>query len=110
MASGKFEFKGNGLSFWWLMIWTSVLTIITLGLYFPWAYVQQLKWIFSNVYINGKRLVFKGSGAGFFGNYLLIFILTIITFGLYSPWGVCRIMRWTWNNTYFAENGDIENF
>ncbi len=86
MAHGEFRFHGKGLSFWWLHIWTTVLTIITLGLYWPWAYTAQMRWSASHTAIDGKQLTFKGSGGGFFGNYLLITILTIVTLGIYAPW------------------------
>ena len=103
MTVGNFEFKGNGLSFLWLLIWTTVVTAITWGLFFPWAYSAQMRWIASNTFVTGKKLVFKGSGLGFFGTYLLIIILTIITVGIYTPWGVCRFIKWTTENMDFAE-------
>ena len=108
MAHGQFEFRGIGGSYFWLLIWTSLLTAITFGLFFPWAITAIQQWIAKNTHIDGKRLVFKGTGGGFFGNYLLVWLLTIITFGIYSPWGFCRIQRWIVNNTYFADEGDIE--
>lgn len=110
MAVGNFEFKGKGMSFWWLMIWTNVLTIITFSLFWPWAYAAQQRWIAEHTYINGKQLMFKGSGIGIFGTYLLVVFLTAITIGIYAPWGYCRIKRWQVNNLYFAEEGDIEKF
>ena len=33
-----FEFDGSGFGYLWLCIWTTVLTVITCGLFFPWAY------------------------------------------------------------------------
>jgi uncharacterized membrane protein YjgN (DUF898 family) len=109
MPHGKFEFKGSGGGFFWLMIWTCILTVLTLGIFFPWAVASIQSWIQKNTYIDGKRLCFKGSGAGFFGNWLLIVILSFITIGIYIPWGVCRLQRWITNNTYYADTGDIEH-
>jgi uncharacterized membrane protein YjgN (DUF898 family) len=108
MAYGKFDFKGTGLSYLWLFIWTAFLTVITFGLYTPWAASAALRWGCANTYIDGKRLCFKGSGAGYFANWLLIIVLTIITLGIYAPWGAVRFYRWITNNTYFADQGDIE--
>ncbi|HJH28155.1 MAG TPA: DUF898 family protein [Methanosarcinaceae archaeon] len=109
MVFGKFEFKGKGLNYLWLSIWTGLLIAISLGILFPWAYVAQQKWIAYNTSIDGKQLVFKGTGMGIFGTWLLIFILSIITLGLYSPWAYCRVKRWQTDNLYFAEEGDIES-
>lgn len=108
MAHGKFEFKGTGGSFLWLIIWTSILTVVTFGLFFPWAYAHNQKWIAERTFIDGKQLCFKGTGAGFFGTWLLIVFLTFITLGIYAPWGFCRLKRWQTNNLYFADTADIE--
>lgn len=40
-----FEFDGSGFGYLWLCIWTTVLTVITCGLFFPWAYSAQQRWI-----------------------------------------------------------------
>ena len=108
MAHGKFEFKGTGLGYFWLFIWTSLLTIFTLGIFTPWAVTAQIRWLAAHTKIDGKQLCFKGSGIGFFANWLLIVILTIITFGIYLPWGIVRYLRWIVNNIYFADTGDVE--
>ncbi len=110
MAYGNFQFKGKGGSYFWLLIWTTVLTIITVGLAYPWTMCAIEKWKAKHTYIDDKQLVFRGSGAGLFGTWLLIFILTVITLGIYAPWGACRLVRWKTNNLFFASPGDNENF
>ena len=54
-----FEFDGSGFGYLWLCIWTTVLTVITCGLFFPWAYSAQQRWICSNTYVNGRQLRFE---------------------------------------------------
>ena len=103
MYNKVFEFKGSGFGYLWLVVWTSLLTIITFGLFFPWAYSAQQRWITANTYVHGKQLAFHGTGPGFFVNWLIIMVLTIITFGLYTPWAYCQIKRWETNNITFAE-------
>ncbi|AEV28838.1 putative membrane protein [Sphaerochaeta pleomorpha str. Grapes] len=110
MPFGRFEFRGTGGSYFWLCIWTTVLTTLTLGLFYPWAECAVQKWKAKNTYIENKQLVFKGTGGGLFGTWLLIIILCIITLGIYIPWGFCRLERWKTNNLYFAGHGDNENF
>lgn len=108
MAHGKFEFKGSGLCYIWLFIWTTILTLITFGIFFPWAVTATQRWMAAHTKINGEQLCFKGSGAGFFANWLLILILTVLTLGIYAPWGAVRLIRWIVSNTYFADPGDVE--
>ncbi len=108
MAHGKFEFRGTGLGYLWLFLWTTFLTIITFGIFYPWAVTAKQRWITAHTYIDGKQLCFKGSGIGFIANWLLILILSIITLGIYIPWGLVRLQRWIVSNTYFADPGDVE--
>lgn len=99
----QFEFRGSGFGYFWLLIWTTVISVLTFGLYFPWAYSAQQRWICSNTYIQGRRLKFVGSGIGFFFQWLIIMVLTTITFGLYAPWGYCQFKRWETENTVFDD-------
>ncbi len=94
-----FEFKGSGFGYFWVCAWTTLVTFVTGGLFFPWAYSAMQRWICKNTYVDGKRLEFIGSGFGFFFQWLLIYILSIVTFGIYIPWGYCRFKRWETENT-----------
>ena len=67
-----FVFVGSGLGYLWLLIWTTVVSIVTLGLFFPWAYSAQQRWICANTYVEGRRLRFDGTGLGFFFQWLVI--------------------------------------
>ncbi|MDR7866834.1 MAG: DUF898 family protein [Sporomusaceae bacterium] len=99
----KFEFRGSGLGYFWLFVWTSLVSIVTFGLFFPWAYSAQQRWIAANTYVGGRQQAFVGSGLGLLGHWLLIMVLTFITFGLYTPWAYCRLKRWEVDNTVFAD-------
>jgi len=110
MAHGKFEFRGKGLSYLWLAIWTGLLTVLTLGLLWPVAYASQQRWVARNTYVDGKQLVFLGSGLGIFATWLKIMLLSVITLGIYAPWGWCAVKRWQVNNLHFADAGDVEQF
>lgn len=99
----QFEFKGSGFGYFWLLIWTTVISVLTFGLYFPWAYSAQQRWICRNTYVEGRRLRFEGTGLGFFFQWLFIMVLTTITFGLYAPWGYCQFKRWETEKTVFDD-------
>ena len=64
MAHGSFEFRGGGFGYLWLMIWTYILTILTLGIFWPWAYSARQRWISTHTFIDGNQLIFKGTGIG----------------------------------------------
>lgn len=106
MPRETFDFRGSGISCCWLWLWTFIASLITFGLFFPWAYSAQQRWIASNTYVNGRQLIFKGTGVSFFVTWLIILVLTTITFGLFTPWGYCMLKRWETNNTYFADEQD----
>ena len=103
MGQTTFEFRGSGLSYFWLALWTTVLTIITGGFFFPWAISAQKRWQARNTYIGGRQLRFRGTGLSFLWQWILIYVLTIVTFGLYIRWAVCRVYRWTTKNTMFED-------
>jgi uncharacterized membrane protein YjgN (DUF898 family) len=107
MPHGSFEFKGRGGGYLWLVIWTGFLTILTAGIFYPWAMSAMERWKAKNTFIDGKQLVFKGTGAGLIGNWIVIILLSLITVGIYAPWGYCRIQRWINNNRYFADPADV---
>lgn len=99
----NFEFRGSGFGYIWLLVWTTVVSFITFGLFFPWAYSAQQRWICSNTFVGGRQLKFVGSGVGLLAHWLIIMVLTVITFGIYIPWAYCQIKRWETENTVFAD-------
>jgi len=66
-----FVFVGSGLGYLWLLIWTTVVSIITVGLFFPWAYSAQQRWICANTYV-GCVSTAPGWGS-FFNGWSLCF-------------------------------------
>ena len=98
-----FDFSGQGLEFAWLLIWTSIVTMITFGLFGPWAMSYTLGWIASKVKVGGRAVNFTGTGGGVFVEYLKIFILTVVTFGIYAPWGACALYRWVFDHLNFVD-------
>lgn len=101
----RFAFRGSGIGYIWLLLWTSLVSVVTLGLFFPWAYSAQQRWILSNTYIGERQLAFVGSGVGFLWQWLLILVLSTVTLGLFIPWGYCMFKRWETENTVFADEG-----
>jgi uncharacterized membrane protein YjgN (DUF898 family) len=86
------------------------LTLITLGVYFPAAYVKLYR------YFAGRTVVFKEGEEGPWGRvgcdgatgegFLRIWgqmLLVLVTAGFYTPWALARIGRW------YAEHSFLES-
>lgn len=78
-----------------------LLTIVTLGLGFPWAYCMTYRWEAKHTVINGRRLRFNGTGMQLFGNWIKWLLLTLITFGIYAFWLDIKLKKWKIKHTEF---------
>ncbi|MGN1042677.1 MAG: DUF898 family protein [Christensenellales bacterium] len=80
-----------------------LLTLITIGIAFPWAKCMICRWETKHTVIEGKRLVFDGTGGQLFGHYIKWVLLTIITIGIYSFWLSIKMKKWVAKHTFFEE-------
>ena len=100
MAKGNCQFEGNGGQYFSAVIFhLGLFSIVTLGLYLPWALVRLFKLKASHSMIQGKKTTFSGTGGDFFVRLLLNSLLTFITLGFYGPWAFCHIFRWKAGHT-----------
>jgi uncharacterized membrane protein YjgN (DUF898 family) len=85
-----------------------LLTIITLGIYFPLAYLKLYK------YFIEKTIAIKESETLHFGfdlengkDFIFIWgqtLLSVITLGVYYPWAYCKIGKRFLNKTFLTKN------
>jgi uncharacterized membrane protein YjgN (DUF898 family)/Tfp pilus assembly protein PilF len=100
MARGNCQFEGNGGQYFSAVIFhLGLFSIVTLGLYLPWALVRLFKLKASHSMIQGKKTTFSGTGGQFFMRLLLNGLLTFITLGFYGPWAFCHIFKWKAEHT-----------
>ena len=78
-----------------------LVTFLTLGICFPWAFCMIYRWETSHTVVNGKRLEFDGTAMQLFGNWIKWLLLTIITFGIYSFWLNIALKKWKIKHTHF---------
>ena len=76
----RLEFTGSGSEYFRIWIVNLLLTLVTLGLYYPWAKVRRLRYFFGNTQLDGDPLDFHGDARKMAKGYLLMAVL----FGLYS--------------------------
>lgn len=77
------EFFGKGSEYFNIMIVNWLLTIITLGLYYPWARAKNLRYIYGQTALNNERFHFSGTGKEMFLGFLKIIFLYIFTLVVY---------------------------
>jgi len=77
------RFTGSGSEYFRIWIVNLLLTLVTAGLYFPWAKVRRLRYFYGNTLVAGQPLGFHGDPKKMLRGYLLVALLG----GLYSVAG-----------------------
>lgn len=77
------EFTGSGSEYFRIWIVNLLLTVCTLGTYFPWAKVRKLRYFYGNTMVGGEPLGFHGDPKKMFKGYALVALL----FACYSGAG-----------------------
>jgi len=102
MENEKSYFDGGLLQLICWRILGGIITMVTLGICYPWALCMVYGWKVNHTVINGRRLKFTGSAIGLFGNWIKWFLLCFVTFGIYSFWLGIALEKWKVKNTEFA--------
>ena len=98
--SKNFVFDGGAGTYLGTSILAFLVTVLTLGIAYPYALVLRQRWKAKHTYIKGFRLKFTGTGIGLFGNWIKWFLLTIITFGIYGFWLNIKMEQWIVKHTH----------
>lgn len=98
-----FDFTGSFKRFLRLFYAQIFLTVITLGIYFPWLRANIQKYLIGHTQFGQYKFNFKGEGSSLFLIYLLSFILTPMTFGFYYPYFYYQKLRFSINNTILED-------
>nr|WP_315183780.1 YjgN family protein [uncultured Albidiferax sp.] len=73
-------FTGSGSEYFRIWIVNLLLTLVTLGIYYPWAKVRRLRYFYGNTLVDGAALDFHGDPKKMLKGSALVAVL----FGLYS--------------------------
>ena len=79
-----------------------LVTALTLGICFPWAFCMIYRWEAKHTVINGMRLRFDGTAMQLFGNWIKWLLLTFITLGIYGFWLGIKLKKWQVKHTHVA--------
>jgi uncharacterized membrane protein YjgN (DUF898 family) len=98
----RFSFRGSGKEFIRLFFVQSLLTGVTLGLWYPVFDTKRYAFLTSNSWFGNRRFHFDGSSFRLFKSFLLALILTPFTLGLCWFWYVAKKRRFFWGHTTFG--------
>ena len=74
----KLSFHGQGKAYFGIVIVNWLLTMITLGFYYPWAKARNLQFLYGSTALENDRFTFHGTGKEMFAG----FIKTIVILGV----------------------------
>lgn len=77
----KFKYLGKGSEFALIYFKNILLTIFTLGLYYPWAKVEKLKYHYQSTELDSARFTFNGTGKEVFKGFIKVYV---VLFFLYA--------------------------
>ncbi len=75
--SYQLSFHGKGFDFFKIQLVNLILSIVTLGLYYPWARAKTLSYLYSQTRFESQPFVFTGTGAEMFRGFIKAFIFII---------------------------------
>lgn len=101
-------FDGKVIQLIGINLITYLLTLISLGLLFPFVYCYKQKWIARHTVINRKKIIFNGKAMSLIGHYLLWWFLSIITLGIYGLWLPIKVYEWQVKNTHIKLKDEQE--
>jgi uncharacterized membrane protein YjgN (DUF898 family) len=79
----NFKFTGNGLELALLMIKNLFFSVITLGIYRPWATTNMRRYVWGNVTFLGDRAAYTGTGGELFRGWIkLLGLLMLLAIGV----------------------------
>lgn len=75
-------FHGTGSELFGIIIVNWLLSIITLGFYYPWAKAKQLSYMFGATSLNNDRFAFHGTGKEMFKGFIKALIIFVVLYGI----------------------------
>ncbi|MGE5356620.1 MAG: YjgN family protein [Deltaproteobacteria bacterium] len=125
-------FFGEGSRYFGIWVVNIILTILTLGLYYPWAKVANRKYLWNSTAIGEDRFVFHGTGNEIFKGFVIAYLIIVVTiimsafspglififylcllmimpFAIFGAWRY-RVSRTSWRGIYFSFNGNMREF
>ena len=81
--SYSLAFFGKGIEYFKIQIVNTILCILTLSLYYPWAKEKSLKYLYNKSIFDETPFVFSGTGKEMFKGYVKALAIIVILYGLF---------------------------
>lgn len=78
------SFRGKGSSYFTILFVNLLLTVLTLGLYYPWAKARDLQYLYSSSFLNEDNFIFHGTGKEMFKGFVKAILLFFALFAVLS--------------------------
>jgi uncharacterized membrane protein YjgN (DUF898 family) len=81
------RFSGSGSEYFRIWIVNLLLTLVTLGIYYPWAKVRRMRYFYGNTLVGSHPLGFHADPAKMLRGYLLVALMLVLysVSGHFSP-------------------------
>lgn len=113
------RFEGSGMEYFKIWIVNILLTIVTVGLYYPWAKVRNNRYFYGNSTLDNRNFEYHATGKQLFIGYLIAMALFIayvviqqvspiggivvaLLFVLALPWIIWRSMKFGMRMTSYS--------
>ena len=128
----RLYFSGKGSKYFGIWAVNIILTILTLGLYYPWAKIAVRKYLWNETSIEEDRFVFHGTGKELFRGFIIVYLIFAVLIGIFFlypmsflllylviylliPYAVFgawryRLSKTSWRGIYFTFNGRMREF
>lgn len=80
--SYSLAFYGKGLEYFKIQIVNTILCILTLSLYYPWAKEKSLKYLYNKSTFEGTPFLFTGTGKEMFKGYIRALAILVALYGV----------------------------
>lgn len=94
-----FDGSVGGYLGWSVLGW--LISIVTYGIAYPWAFCMIQRYYINHSIVEGKRLHFDGTGGEMFRNWVKWVFLCIVTLGIYGFWLPVELEKWKLKHTGF---------
>lgn len=97
----RFSFRGSRAEAMGHYFAGYLLTLLTLGLYYPFLLARLKRFWVGNTRFGNQAFEYSGEGKDLFGKFLVFILLLIPTGGLNIPWWQAFLSRYNWGHTHF---------
>lgn len=98
----RFSFRGQVREFVGIFVTGTILTSLTLGIYYPVFVTQRQAFMISHAYFGSRKLDFDGRGRDLIAPFLVMLLLFLPTLGLSWFWFSARRQRYFTEHTRFG--------